>query len=96
MIEQHQLSARADSWCLCVFTAMTERQAETIANLVIGAAAIGAAIYVLRTPALRRVLWGAARNTLIAGLPAWLLAETRNGWVGSTDKPRQPRDMIGA
>ena len=60
---------------------MTERQAEKIANLVIGAAAIGAAIYVLRSPALRRAVWGAARNTLIAGVPAWLVAETRNGWA---------------
>ena len=56
---------------------MTERQAENIANLVIGAAVLGAAVYVLRTPALRRVVWGAARNALVAGLPAWLLAETR-------------------
>ena len=69
---------------------MTERQAETIANLVIGAAALGAAIYVLRKPALRRVLWGAARNTLIAGVPAWLVAETRNGWAEGANRPRHP------
>jgi hypothetical protein len=68
---------------------MTEPQAEKIANVVIAAAAIGAAIYVFRNPALRRVLWGAARNTLIAGLPAWLAAETRNGWARSADSPRQ-------
>ena len=69
---------------------MTERQAETVANLVIGAAAIGAAIYVLRNPALRRVLWGAARNTLIAGVPAWLVAETRNGWAEGANRSRPP------
>jgi hypothetical protein len=69
---------------------MTEQQAEKVANLVIGAVALGAAVYVLRTPALRRVLWGAARNALIAGLPAWLLAETRSGWAGSADRPRLP------
>jgi len=69
---------------------MTERQAEKIANLVIGAAVLGAAVYVFRTPALRRIVWGAARNALIAGVPAWLLAETRSGWAGSADKPRQP------
>jgi hypothetical protein len=39
---------------------------------------------------LRRVLWGAARNGLIAGVPAWLLAEARSGWAGSADRPRQP------
>ena len=75
---------------------MTERHAETVANLVIGAAAIGAAIYVFRNPALRRVLWGVARNTLIAGVPAWLAAETRKGWAESADSLPQPRDMIGA
>ena len=48
---------------------MTERQAETIANFAIGAAALGAAVYVLRKPALRRLVWGAARNALIAGVP---------------------------
>lgn len=62
---------------------MTERQAERVANLVIGAAAIGAAIYVLRNPALRRLVWGAARNTLIAGVPAWVVAEARNGWAAA-------------
>ena len=69
---------------------MTQRQAEKIANLVIGAAALGAAVYVLRTPALRRVVWGAARNALVAGVPAWLLAETRSGWAESADRPRPP------
>jgi hypothetical protein len=69
---------------------MTERQAETVANLVIGAAVLGAAVYVLRTPALRRVVWGAARNSLIAGLPAWLLAETRHGWAGGADRHQPP------
>ena len=69
---------------------MTERQAEKVANLVIGVVAIGAAIYVLRNPALRRVLWGAARNTLIAGVPAWLVAETRNGWAEGANRSRPP------
>ena len=69
---------------------MTQRQAEKVANLVMSAAAIGAAIYVLRTPALRRVVWNAARSTLIAGMPAWLLAETRNGWAEGANRPRPP------
>ena len=74
---------------------MTERQAEKIANLVIGAAVLGAAVYVLRTPALRRVVWGAARNALVAGLPAWLLAETRQrlgrGCRQPANRPRYDR-----
>jgi hypothetical protein len=69
---------------------MTERQAEKIANLVIGAAAIGAAVYVLKTPALRRIVWRAARHALIAGVPAWLAAEARNGWAEGAHRPRPP------
>ena len=69
---------------------MTERQAETVANLVIGAAVLGAAIYVIRTPALRRVVWGAARNGLVAGLPAWLLTQTRHGWAEGADRQQPP------
>lgn len=62
---------------------MTERQAEKVANLLIGAAVAGAAVYVLRTPSLRRLAWGLARNALAGGGPAWLLAETRRAWDGS-------------
>lgn len=69
---------------------MTERQAETVANLVIGAAVLGAAVYVIRTPALRRAVLGAARNALVAGLPAWLLAETRHGWAEGADRHQPP------
>jgi hypothetical protein len=69
---------------------MTERQAEKIANLVIGAAVIGAAVYVLKTPSLRHAVWRAARHALIAGIPAWLVAETRNGWAEGASRPRPP------
>ena len=69
---------------------MTERQAENLANLVLGAAAIAAAIYVVRSPSLRRLVWGAARRTLLTGVPAWLLVETRNGWAGAADRPGPP------
>ena len=68
---------------------MTERQAETIANFVIGAAALGAASTCSESRT-APLVWGAARNALIAGVPAWLLAETRNGWAESADRPRQP------
>ena len=62
---------------------MTERQAEKVANVLIGVALAGAAVYVLKTPALRRMAWGLARNALAGGGPAWLLAETRRAWQDS-------------
>ena len=75
---------------------MTESQAERIANIAIGVAAVGAAVYILKTPALRRLAWGLARTALITGGPAWLVAETRRGWdAGSVAVPSTGRDMIG-
>jgi hypothetical protein len=69
---------------------MTEQQAEKVANLVIGLAAIGGAIYVLRTPSLRRMLWGLTRTTLAGTAPAWLMTETRRAWHESRGDSQQP------
>jgi hypothetical protein len=69
---------------------MTERQAENVANAAMGAAALGAVIYVLKTPALRRMLWGLTRTAVTATVPAWLMSETRRGWTESGDERQQP------
>ena len=73
---------------------MTERHAQTFANALIGAAALGAAVYVLKTPALRRMAWGLARTAVTAVGPAWLMAEVRRGWAESSAAPPAARDMI--
>jgi hypothetical protein len=62
---------------------MTKEQAEKTANVLLGIAAVGAAYYVLRTPALRRVAWQVARAALVSGGPAWLMSELRRGWSES-------------
>jgi hypothetical protein len=63
---------------------------------VIGVAAIGAAYYILKTPALRRMAWGLARTALAGSGPAWLIAETRRGWdAGAAAAAPAGRDMIG-
>ena len=62
---------------------MTERQAETVASVVLGVAALGAAVYVLKTPALRRLLWGLTRTAVTATGPAWLMGEARRAWAES-------------
>ena len=43
-----------------VGVAMTEQTAQRIANVALGAAALGAAYYVVRTPPLRRLALGLA------------------------------------
>ena len=66
---------------------MTERQAETIANIVIGVAAVSAVYYVVKSPEARRTLWQAARGAFAASGP-WLAAEARRGWTASAETAR--------
>ena len=75
---------------------MTEQQARTTANLVMAAAAVGAAVIVLRSPSLRRFVWGLARASA-APLAAYALTTARDAWENSGsleyDRARAP---IGA
>jgi len=75
---------------------MNERQAEKVANVVIAVAATAGAIYVLRNPSLRRMLWGLTRTAIAGTAPAWLMAETRRAWDGRRPEGATARDMIGA
>lgn len=54
---------------------MREETARTVANVVIGAAAIGAAVVILRVPTLRRLAFGLARTAVMTAIPAWLMRE---------------------
>ena len=69
---------------------MTERQAETIANLLLGAAVAGASYYILTAPVLRRAAWQLARTAMAAAGP-WLAAEVRRAWAdsGARAAPRE-------
>jgi hypothetical protein len=62
---------------------MTEDAARKTANVLMGAAAIGVAYYVLRTPPLRRLAWRLATTALTISLPTWLGNEVREAWVES-------------
>ena len=62
---------------------MKEETARTVANIAIGAAAIGAAVVVLRVPALRRLAFGLARTAITTGIPAWIANEVRTSWAES-------------
>jgi hypothetical protein len=59
---------------------VTEENARTVANVVLGAAAIGAAVIILRTPTLRRLAFGLARTAITVGLPAWVSREVHEAW----------------
>ena len=62
---------------------MTQSSAERFANVVIGAAAIGAAAYVLKTPQLRRFAWQSSLAAITGMLPAWISQEIRGAWEAS-------------
>ena len=62
---------------------MTEESARTIANVVLGAAALGAAVYVARTPPLRRIAWRLAVAALTGTMPGWFRGELQRAWAES-------------
>jgi hypothetical protein len=62
---------------------MTEQQAEKAATILIGAAAVGVAFFILKTPRLRRMVWQFARTAVAPTASAWLLTEARRGWNGN-------------
>ena len=62
---------------------MKEETARTVANVVIGAAAIGAAVVVLRVPTLRRLAVDFARVAVMSAIPAWFAREVQQAWAES-------------
>jgi hypothetical protein len=62
---------------------MTRETAETVADVLIGVALLGAAVLVLRTPALRRIAVGLATTALTTTLPAWIGREVKQAWAHS-------------
>jgi hypothetical protein len=59
---------------------MNEQRAEQVATVLIAAAAVGVAVFVIRTPALRRMARRLAVIALTGALPAWFEREVRDAW----------------
>jgi hypothetical protein len=66
---------------------MSPETAGKVADVVIATALLGAAVFVVRTPALRRLAWGLAATALTAALPVWLKGEVQQAWASSA-RPR--------
>ena len=62
---------------------MTEESARKVANVILGAAALGAVYVVVTNPPLRRLAWRLARTALTGTLPAWLGNEVHQAWIES-------------
>lgn len=63
--------------------AVTEDNARRLANVILGAAALGVAYYVLKTPPLRRLALGLTITTMTSTLPAWFRRELHQAWAES-------------
>jgi hypothetical protein len=62
---------------------MTQDRAEQVANMLLAAAAVGVAVYVIKTPPLRRLAWRLAVTALTGALPAWVSREVQHAWTES-------------
>ena len=67
---------------------MTEDRARQVANVVMAAAALGAAVFILRSPKLRRLAWQLARQYASGPLAGWTATTVRQAWdeSGRTSK----------
>jgi hypothetical protein len=68
---------------------MTESQARRTANVVMAAAALGAAVIVLRSPKLRRLAWLLARQYATGPLALAAATTVRQAW----DESGQARSL---
>ena len=62
---------------------MTETTARTVSNVVLAVAGVAAAFVILTNPPLRRLAARGLKLWLGAGIPAYLLDQTRRAWVES-------------
>jgi hypothetical protein len=67
---------------------VTEAQARTTANIVMTAAALGAAVIILRSPRLRRIAWQLARQYATGPLAVWTAGTVREAWDESGRQDR--------
>jgi hypothetical protein len=77
---------------------MTDDQARRAANIILALAGAGAAIYILKTPPLRRAAWRLAGTLVTGPLAAWFTSELQRAWSESAaaapPEPQTPRDMM--
>jgi hypothetical protein len=67
---------------------MTNDRAEQVANALLAAAAISAAVYIARKPPLRRLAWRLTVTALTGAVPAWLGREVQHAWRETSDSGR--------
>lgn len=61
-----------------------------IARVIVGAAVLGAAWLVARSPKARRFLWQGARYAAVTWLPAFVAGQVCGAWAASAPPPAPP------
>jgi len=59
---------------------MNEATSEKVANAAIGAAVVGAAYFIVRTPQLRQLAWRLLVTAVTVTAPTWFRRELRESW----------------
>lgn len=72
---------------------MTSDRISTVADLAVEAIVVVAAIYVMRTPPLRRLAWHLTKYAIGTILPGYLLYETKRAWAETARNHRSPAIM---
>jgi hypothetical protein len=67
--------------------AISSDTAGKVADVLIATALIGVAVFVIRTPPLRRLAWGLTATALTTTLPAWVKGEVRQAWAATGQPP---------
>ena len=75
--------------------AMTTDQTSAVADLAIAVIGAAVALYIVRTPPLRRLAWRLVKYAVGTMLPGYLVHETKRAWAGTAPNHRAPAIMNG-
>jgi hypothetical protein len=67
---------------------MHEDRAQALVDLALLGAGAVAAIWILKTPPLRRATWRTIKSLVFTAAPAWLWQQTARAWAESAHSPR--------
>ena len=74
---------------------MTTDRTSAVADLAVAAIGAAAALYIMRTPPLRRLAWRLTKYAVGTMLPGYLVHETKRAWAETASNRRAPAIMNG-
>jgi len=74
---------------------MTTDRTSAMADFVVAAIGATVALYIMRTPPLRRLAWRLTKYAVGTMLPGYLVHETKRAWAETASSRRAPAIMNG-